>query len=174
MSSVQVAVRVTSVAALPQASDTFHLRVCERPQVLVFTTESVVAVGVPTPQLSVAVAVPRAASISVAVGLQPRARAVPLAEITGGVLSAVQVAVRVTSVAALPQASNTFHLRVCERPQVLVFTTESVVAVGVPTPQLSVAVAVPRAASISVAVGLRSRASAVALDSITSGVWSAV
>src|SRR5206468_545984 len=107
--------------------------------------ESVAAVCAPALQLSVAVAVPRAASICVAVGLQPRAKALPFAEITGGVLSVVQVAVRVTSVAALPQASDTFHLRVCERPQVLLFTTASVVAVGVPTPQLSVAVAEPRA-----------------------------
>src|SRR5436190_1407072 len=157
VSSVQVTVRVTSVAALPHASETFHLRVWERPQVLVLTTASVVAVGVPTPQLSVAVAVPRATSIWVAVGLQPRAKALPFAEITGGVLSSVQVAVRVTSGAALPHASDTFHLRVCERPQVLLFTTASVVAVGVPTPQLSVGAAVKTTASVCVAAGLRPR-----------------
>ena len=112
MSSVQVAVRVTSVAALPQASETFHLRVCERPQVLVFTTGSDVAVGVPTPQLSVAVAVPRAALISASLGLQPRVKVVPLAVITGAVLSTVQVTMRETGVALLPQASAAVHVLV--------------------------------------------------------------
>jgi hypothetical protein len=63
VSTVQVTVRETGVAGLLQASVTFHVRVCDRPQVLVFTTLLVTALGVPTLQLSVAVAVPNAASI---------------------------------------------------------------------------------------------------------------
>ena len=64
------------------------------------------------PQLSVAVAVPSAASIAAANGLQPNVRVVPVAVITGGVVSSVQVTVRETAVAALPQASVEFHVRV--------------------------------------------------------------
>ena len=50
-------------------------------------------VGVP--QLSVAVALPRAASICAAVGLHPKARVVPVAVMAGSVVSSVQVTVRV-------------------------------------------------------------------------------
>src|SRR3989442_5906769 len=75
------------------------------------------AVGVPTLQLSVALAVPRAASIVAASGLQPRASVVPVAVITGAVRSTVQVTVRETAAAGLPHASLTFHVRVCERLQ---------------------------------------------------------
>ena len=54
-------------------------------------------------QSSVAVAEPRAASICAAVGLQPNIplAGVPVAVITGPVVSTVQVAVRDTGVAAL-------------------------------------------------------------------------
>ena len=50
-----------------------------------------VDVTVAVPQPSVAVAVPSAAVISEARGLQPRDVAVPVAVITGGIRSAVQV-----------------------------------------------------------------------------------
>jgi hypothetical protein len=63
--------------------------------------------GVTGPQLSVAVAVPSAASIRAAVGLQvviDPLEGVPLAVITGAVKSNVQVAVRET-LAVLPHAS---------------------------------------------------------------------
>ena len=69
-------------------------------------------VGVTGPQLSVAVAVPRAASMAAAVGLHPRAKVVPLAMISGASVSSVQVTVRPTAVAALPQASLTFQVLV--------------------------------------------------------------
>jgi len=49
--------------------------------------------GVTGPQLSVAVAVPRAESIAVAVGLQPSVSVVPVAVITGASESRVQVTV---------------------------------------------------------------------------------
>ena len=77
-------------------------------------TAPVVAVGVTFPQLSVAVAEPREASICAVVGLQPRVpfAGVPVAVITGAVLSSVHVAVRLTGVAVLPQASVAFHVLV--------------------------------------------------------------
>jgi len=68
------------------------------------------------PQLSLAVAVPSAASIAAEVGLHPRApfAGVPVAVITGGVMSNVHVAVR-DVLAVLPQASVAINVLVCER-----------------------------------------------------------
>src|SRR5438093_8068735 len=172
VSTVQVTVRVTATAGLPQASLTFHVRVCERLQPLLVTTLSA-AVGVPTAQLSVALAVPSAASISAALGLQPRLSVVPVAVITGAIVSTVQVTVRVTATAGLPQTSLTFHVRVCERPQPLLVTTLSA-AVGVPTAQLSVALAVPSVASISAAIRLQPRFSVVPVAVITGAIVSTV
>jgi hypothetical protein len=67
-------------------------------------------VGVP--QASVAVAVPRAAVISEAEGLQPKVKAVPLVVIVGGTRSLVHVTV-LTAVAELPQASTAVNVLVC-------------------------------------------------------------
>ena len=103
VSAVQVTVRETDAAGLPHASLTFQVRVCERPHPLLVTALSL-AVGVPTLQLSVAVAVPRAALMSDAEGLQPRASVVPVAVITGDCASTVQVTVR-EAVDELLQAS---------------------------------------------------------------------
>ena len=61
-------------------------------------------VKVTAPQALVAVAVPKAASISFADGLHPRVVAVPAGVIKGGVISAVQVIVR-DAVAVLPHPS---------------------------------------------------------------------
>ena len=61
-------------------------------------------VNVGEPQASVAVAEPRAALISLAVGLQDKLNVVPLAVIVGGTRSLVQVTV-LAVVAELPQAS---------------------------------------------------------------------
>jgi hypothetical protein len=69
-------------------------------------------VGVTAPQLSVAVAEPRAALISDPDGLQPSVNVVPVAVITGRVVSTVQVTVRETGVALLPQASVAFQVLV--------------------------------------------------------------
>src|SRR5439155_1576576 len=171
-STVQVTVRETASAGLPQASLTFQVRVCDRLQPLLVMTLSA-AVGVPTAQLSVAVALPSAASISAAVGLQPRLSVVPVAVITGAVVSTVQVTVRETASAGLPQASLTFHVRICERPQPLLVITLSD-AVGVPTAQLSVALAVPSAVSISAPVGLQPRLSVVPVAVITGAMVSTV
>ena len=73
-----------------------------------------VTVGVPT--LSVADAVPRAASIAAEDGLQARAplAGVPVAVIVGAVISSVHVAVR-DVVDVLVQASVAVNVLVCER-----------------------------------------------------------
>src|SRR5256885_1313296 len=80
VSTTQLAVRETGVAALPQASVRVHVRLWERLQPVTVMALSV-EVGLTLPQLSVAVAVPRAASIAAAVGLQFNV-ALPLALIT--------------------------------------------------------------------------------------------
>jgi len=64
------------------------------------------------PQLSLAVAVPKAASIAIAEGEQPRVNVVPVAVITGATVSTVQVTVRDTDTAALPQRSVAFQVLV--------------------------------------------------------------
>ena len=66
-------------------------------------------VGVP--QLSVAVAVPSAASIFAAVGLHPRVFVVPVAVIVGAVTSYVQLTV-LNAVVVLPQPSVAVHVLV--------------------------------------------------------------
>ena len=77
-----------------------------------------------TPQASVAVAVPNAPLISPADGLQPRVVPVPPVVKTGGVTSAIHVAVR-DAVAVLPQASAAVHVLVCERLHQLLTTGPS-------------------------------------------------
>jgi len=72
----------------------------------------VTAVGVTGPQASATVAVPRAESIAVAVGLQAKVNVVPAAVITGAIVSTVQVIVLETDAAALPQASVAVQVRV--------------------------------------------------------------
>jgi hypothetical protein len=97
-------------------------------------------------QLSITVAVPNAAEIWAAVGLQVSVPAA-VSVMVGAVWSNVQVAVRVFGIATLPQASVAFQVRVWLYWQPLT-TTSAVVMTGVTVPQLSVTVAVPRAASI--------------------------
>lgn len=87
VSAVHVAVRET-VAELRQESVAVQVRVWERLQP-VDTGLAVETFNVTGPQLSVAIAVPRAASICAAVGLQPNipSDGVPVAVIIGGVES---------------------------------------------------------------------------------------
>jgi hypothetical protein len=81
-----------TVAVLPQPSIAKNVLVCEALQEVVDIVPSVnVIVGVPQP--SVAAADPRAALISEAEGLQPSDVAVPVAVMTGGVISTVLVMV---------------------------------------------------------------------------------
>src|SRR5438093_10185638 len=112
MTTAHATIHATALHDALPISLTFQVRVCERLQPLLVTTLSA-AVGVPTAQLSVALAVPSAASISAALRLQPSI--VPVPVITGAIVSTVQVTVRVTATAGLPQPSLTFHVRVCER-----------------------------------------------------------
>src|ERR1041384_1068096 len=82
---------------LLQASVAVQVRTCVRVQPFLATAPSV-GVGVTGPQLSVAVAVPRAPSICAAVGLQvpivPPLAMDPVVVITGAVWSNVQLMVR--------------------------------------------------------------------------------
>ena len=78
------------MAELPQASIAVNVLVCEVLQLVVDKGPSMeIIVGVP--QTSVAVAIPSAASISEAEGLQPSEVPVPVAIIEGGVTSTVLV-----------------------------------------------------------------------------------
>ena len=150
-----VHVAVLDVAdVLPQASVAVNVLVCERrhPLLTILPVDDVTA-GVP--QASVAVAAPNAASIAADVGLHPRAplAGVPVAVITGAVISTVHVAV-LDVADVLPHASVATNVLVCMRRQPsLNIPPVDDVTVGVP--QASVAVAAPRAASIAAEVGLQ-------------------
>ena len=71
------------VAVLPQASLAVNVLVCDALHDVVDIAPSLVVIVVVL-QPSVAVAVPRAASISEASGLQPRVATAPVIVITGG------------------------------------------------------------------------------------------
>jgi hypothetical protein len=159
------------VAELPQPSTAVNILVCEEEQEVVVIVPSV-ALTLTVLQASVAVAVPKAASICAAVGLQPRDVAVPVAVITGGTRSLVQVIV-LEVVAELPQPSTAVNILVCKDEQLDVTTAASVnVTVAVLHPSL--AVAVPSAASISEASGLQPRVVTVPVAVITGAVRSLV
>ena len=68
-------------------------------------TVPVVGVAVSGPQASATVAVPRAASIAAADGLQAKVNVVPVAVMTGATVSSVHETVLETEAAELPQAS---------------------------------------------------------------------
>ena len=140
------------LSELPQPSTAVNVLVCEEEQLVVDTVPSV-AVILTALQASVAVAEPRAASIAAAVGLQPSDVAVPVAVITGGIRSDVQLTV-LEVVAVLPQPSMAVNILVCEEEQLLVDTAPSVNVI-VAMLQPSVADAEPSAAVISVAAGLQ-------------------
>jgi hypothetical protein len=110
LSLVHVTV-LEAVAVLPQASVAVHVLVCDLAQVPLTAPSTGVSVNVP--QASVAVALPRAASIAADDGLHPRVTVVPVAVITGGVAAADQVIV-LDVVAVLPQASVAVNVLVCD------------------------------------------------------------
>jgi hypothetical protein len=155
------------VALLPQPSIAVNILVREDEQLDVATAPSVnVIVAVLHP--SVAVAVPRAASISEAEGLQPRVVTVPVAVITGGTRSLVQLTVLI-AVAELPQPSEAVKVLTCEKAQPLLVTVPSVnVTIGVL--HAAVAVAEPSAALISEAKGLHPRVTEAGVIIITGGL----
>jgi hypothetical protein len=143
------------VAIFPQSSIAVNVRVCDtvQPSVEVVVGASSELMDT-VPQPSLPDAVPRAALISVADGLQPRVVVVPLATIVGGVRSIIQLIV-LDAVAVLPQASIAVNVLVCEAEQlpadVITAPSEKVMVTAL---HASDAVAVPKAASISDAVGL--------------------
>src|SRR5258705_2971513 len=138
------------VAVLPQASLAVNVLVCVCVEVLVTGLSVDDTVGVP--HASVAVAVPNAALISEAAGLQPSVVVVPVAVMDGGTRSEVQVMV-LAVVAVLPQPSIAVNVLVCVCVHVPVTGLSVDDTVGVP--HASVAVAVPNAALISEAAGLQ-------------------
>jgi hypothetical protein len=172
--AVKSAVHVTveeAVAELPQPSEAVNVLICDLEQPLVDIAPSVNAtIGVP--HAAEAVAVPRAALISEAVGLQPRVGVAPVIVIVGGLGALVHVTVLVM-VAVLPHPSIAINVLVCEAEQLVVDTVPSVkVIVGVAQP--SVAVAEPKAAVISEACGLQPRGTVVYDPVNVGGVISAV
>jgi len=139
------------VAVLPQPSVAVNVLVCKTlhpPLTLVIP----VIASVTVLQLSVAVAVPKPASIVAALGLHPSGTVVYEPVNTGGVLSEVHETLREV-VDVLPQASVAVNVLVCVKVQVEVEIAPSLcVIVGVP--HASVAVALPNAVFIAPAVGL--------------------
>ena len=125
-------------------------------------------------QLSVAVAVPRAASIVAADGLQAVIfKVVPVAVITGATVSTVQVTV-LEAEEALPQLSVAVQVRVCVRvhPEAVTVPVEGTAVMF--AVQLSVAVAVPRAESMPAGEGLHPSVSVVPVAVITGATVSTV
>jgi hypothetical protein len=136
----------------PQASAAVKVLVCVRLHSFIIIVPSLNdTTGVP--QLSVAEAVPSAALIWVAVGLQPAFNVVPEAVMSGAIVSTIQVMVREV-VEIFPQASVAVKVLVCVRlhPLGMIFPSLNDIT-GIP--QLSVAEAVPSAALIWAAVGLQ-------------------
>src|SRR4030095_6037867 len=171
-SEVQVTV-LAAVLELPQPSTAVKVLTCVTVQLEVVAVASLNEILVTAPQPSVAVAVPRAASICAAVGLQPKVLVVPVGVITGGVWSEVQLTV-LDAVALLPQPSTAVKVLTCVTVQLEVVAVASLNEILVTAPQPSVAVAVPRAASICAAVGLQPKVLVVPVGVITGGVWSEV
>jgi hypothetical protein len=89
---------------------TLNVLVCETRHTPVILPS--VEIGVPTVQLSVAVAVPSAESMAAADGLHPNTKVVPVAVITGSSESNDQVTVRDTDIAGFPQSSITLKVLV--------------------------------------------------------------
>src|SRR5262245_62191068 len=102
-----------AVLVLPQASLAVNVRVCVRVQPLLVTALSA-DVTVAALHVSVAVALPSAASMAAVLGLQPAFNVVPVAVTVGPVVSRVQLTVR-AAVLVLPQASLAVNVRVCVR-----------------------------------------------------------
>jgi len=120
-----------------------NVLVCEALHVVVDIVPSI-AVIVVVLQPSVAVAEPRAASISEEEGLQPRVVVVPLAVMDGPLRSRIHVTV-VEAVAVLPQASVAINVLVLEALHDVVAIAPSLDVTDA-VPQPSEAVAVPSAA----------------------------
>src|SRR6476659_1502644 len=155
------------VPVLPQASATVHVLVMVLVQPVPACSAPSLNVAVrPVEQLSVTVAVPKAAAMSAAVGLHTGLVAL-VTVITGASVSLVKVIVCVC-VPVLPQASATVHVLVMVLVQPVPACSAPSLNVAVrPVEQLSVTVAVPKAAAMSAAVGLHT--GLVALVTVITG-----
>ena len=156
-----------AVAELPQPSEAVNVLVCDAEQeVVTIGPSETLTAG--EPQAAVAVAVPSAALISEAEGLQPRVAVAPVIIIVGGLGALVHVTV-VAAVAVLPQASTAINVLVREAEQEVVDIVPSLNdSVGLP--QASVAVAEPSAAVIADEVGLHPRVVIAPVMMIDGGV----
>jgi hypothetical protein len=141
------------VPVLPQVSVTVQFLVVEKLQPEPVSVAWVPVAIKPVEQLSLTVAVPKAAVISAGVGLQSTVPA-GVKLITGSSVSLVYVSVWEV-VPVLPQASVTVQFLVVENVQPEPVSVASVPVAVKPMEQLSVTVAVPKAAVISAAVGLQ-------------------
>jgi hypothetical protein len=155
------------VAVLPQHLFAVNVLVCDALHEVVVIVPSVDVIVVVL-QPSVAVAVPSAALISEAEGLQPKVFVVPDAVMTGAVLSLVQLTVFI-AVVELPQPSEAVKILTCDQAQPLLVTAPSVnVTIGVL--HAAVAVAEPSAAAISEADGLQPRVTEAGVMIIAGGL----
>jgi hypothetical protein len=159
------------VAVLPQASLAVNVLVCDALHDVVDIAPSLDVIVVVL-QPSVAVADPRAASISETEGLQPSVVVVPLAVMEGPLRSRIHVTV-VEAVAELPQPSEAVKVLVCDAEQEVVTTgpSETITAGEL---QAAVAVAEPRAALISETEGLQPRVATAPVIIITGGLGTLV
>ena len=117
LSSVHVIV-LQAVDVLPQASRAVNVLFWERVHPLLDTLPSLGVITVGMLHASVAVAVPRAALISLAEGLHPNDVVVPPVVKVGPLLSSVHVTV-LHVVAVFPQPSMAVNVLFCERLQLL-------------------------------------------------------
>src|SRR6187399_3668543 len=106
-----------------------------------------IEVIVVVPHASLAVALPKAAVISAAVGLQPKVLVVPVAVMIGGVRSEVQVTV-LEAVAELPQPSTAVNVLICVTVQLAVVAVASEEVIVV-VPHASVVLALAKTSFIS-------------------------
>jgi hypothetical protein len=161
---------LAAVAVLPHASLAVNVLVCVNEQPLLDTVPSIDD-SVAVLHASVAVAVPRAALISDAEGLQPSVVVVPPVVITGEVRSLVHVMV-LENVEVLPHPSTAVNVLVCVWVHDPVTGLSFEVTVGIP--QASVALALPKAAFIADEVGLHPRVDPVPVAVIVGAVTSDV
>jgi hypothetical protein len=142
-----------AVPVLPQASVTVHVLVTEWVHPDPVSAPNVPVAVKPEEQLSVTLAVPKALSISVAVGLHIAMVVGEVSVITGLVVSLVKLTV-CEAVPVLPHASVTVHVLVTECMHPDPVSAPNVPVAVSPAEQLSVTLAVPNALPISVADGL--------------------
>ena len=128
---------------LPHASTAVHVLIVWNVQPLTGVSVPTTPVGVTVPQLSDAVALPKAALTCAGVGLQIVIGVPAAMVITGAVISTIQLTV-LEIVAELPHASVAVNVLVCDLLHPLLVTSPSLCVI-VAVPHASVAVADPSA-----------------------------